>query len=153
MKYILISFFILINSNIFSQTSVLKICVGLTEREVVSYLDSMNVPIEKISKTTTSDGNLQLNLYFGIDNQKKYNCLFSVFVFQRKNGIEICSNQILSGYREFALPYLNIVKDGFNKVSTNKWVFKDVVKNLKITAEYSTTEGEISYYNLIYSIN
>lgn len=106
----------------------------MSESEVASYFDSINVPIEKISKTTTSDGDLKLNIYFGIDNQNKYNCLFSVFVFQRKNGVEVCSNQILSGYREFALPYLNIVKDIFNKVSTNKWVFNDVVKNLKITA-------------------
>jgi hypothetical protein len=152
-RNILISFFILICSNIFSQTNTLKVCVGLTESEVVSYLDSLNVPIEKISKTTTSDGDLQLNLYFGIDNQKKYNCLFSVFLFQRKKGVEICSNQILSGYREFALPYLNLVKDSFDKVSTNNWEFNDVIKKLKITAKYSTTEGDISYYNLIYSMN
>ena len=157
MKYIFIFLFVLISSNIFSQINTLKICVGLTEREVVSYLDSINklqnIPNSKITKTTTSEGNLQLNVYFGIDNQKIYNCIFTLLVFQRKNGVEVCSNQILSGYKELALPYLNMVKDNFNKVSTNKWEFNDVVKNFKITAEYSTTEGEISFYVLSYLMN
>ncbi len=138
-----------------SQVEVMDILIGSTEGSVINYLDSLNglrpAPGYKIERAITKSGNLQLSTSYSLADQDFYKCLNLVFVFTRIDGMEFCSQQVLSGHPKKAESNLNFVKDNFTLVAPNTWE-KPYRPGYKLQATFGLVEAkEEKYYYLNYA--
>lgn len=140
----------------FSQIDNMRIFLGSNDVQVSNYFDSLNSlkpnPAYKIEKGLTADGDLTLKVDFSIYDEQFYKCLAIWAIFQRVNGTEYCSKQLILGSSEYAEYNLAFIKDNFKRVSDNSWEYIPENTNYKYVATLEVKSGDYPSYSILYRI-
>ena len=135
----------------------IKILVGKTSADVESYYDSLfsqkNNKYYATKKQVSDQGDLILEAEFAILDLSFYKCTGILSKFQRIDGVEICTKQIVYGKKEYAYSHLEYIKDKFQFKETNKWTkpFLNPDSGFDIIAEFMPMEKD-SFYIVYYIV-
>jgi hypothetical protein len=153
-KNLIILLLTLFTSNSFSQVNHIKILLGETDQQVVHYFDSLGTHdnVYKITRGVTTDGLLTLVCEFNLLDEKYYSCNAVFTMFIRKDGIEFCVKQKITGTTEFAFTNLDYIKDNFKFISDRKWEKDSPLKGFKYVATFNADSTDSKFYSIDYNI-
>lgn len=108
-----------------AQSTYFKELLFYSDVQAEKYLDSLNRahPSDNytIKRGVTSEGDLTLECFFGDSVQQFITCRQIYLRFERIQGVEMCTSQMIFGEAEFAYQNLIHIKDNYKYVSKNKW--------------------------------
>lgn len=143
--------------NSFSQLSYFPVLIGHDDKEIISYLDSLNHlksnPYYLVKRTVSDNGSLILRNDFSISDEPYYTCSGVWAKFVRVEGEELCVKHSLLGSAEYVYKNLNYIKDNFKQVDNNTWERIYTEDGIyKIVATLQIKGGEYRTYIITYEL-
>ncbi len=147
-RLIVLTLLIVLSSNSFGQASKTKLLLGMTDKYVRRYLDSI-VSANKnngvyLEESTKREGRISMGVYS--ENEEEILDCLAIYCFFKKVGNEqICIEQLIGGNPEYGEIQKAVLNSNYKKIGANKWT-KPFKMGFLVLAEYVNDKSKDLYY-------
>jgi len=125
LKTIITIGFIVISINAIAQLKYFPVLIGLNKKQVTALLDStFKLKVNQIDSSGRKDypDSNYYSVYFNNENEEYYTCLDTFGWFDKINGKNVCTRQMIIMSQHIADYNLDYIKNNYTYVSDNKWI-------------------------------